>query len=120
MFSCFTATFHLQIVNRAVIYAPIEIFESSIEIIDIDDTDNLYFNKNLLINNLDSYFERTIKSHLTTYSVEKYFYNQVDGSICVNDKCDAVEVTVTGNYSYFFNYSRSISYEIHQGERYGQ
>ncbi len=120
MFSCFTASFHLQTVNRAVIYTPIEIFESSIDIINSDDSDNLYFNKTLLANNLNSYYEKTIKDHLTSYTVKEYFYNQEDDSICVNDKCTAVEVTVSGQYSFFFNYSRSITYEIHQGDKYGQ
>ena len=120
MFSCFEASFHLSIVNRAVIYTPIQLFESSIEVINREDEDNLYFNKELLINNLESYYHDNIDEYLSSYTVEEYFYNQTDGSLCVNDKCNAVEVTVKGSYSFFFNYARTITYEIHQGDKYGQ
>lgn len=120
MFNSFTATFHIQTVNRAVIYTPIEIFEASIKIVNIEDEDNLYFDDNLLINNLQNYYSDTISSHLTNYTVSTYFYNQADGSICVSGKCNAVEVTIHGTYSYFFEYDRSITYEIHKGAKYGQ
>ena len=120
MFSSYSASFHLQIVNRAVVYTPIEIFETSIEVISRQDEDNLYFNKSLLEEMLDNYYERAINNHLSSYTVEKYYYNQADGSICVNNYCNAIEVTVRGRYSYLFTFSRTITYEIHRGEKYGQ
>ena len=120
MFSSFNASLHLQVVNRAVIYTPIDIFEASIEIIKRQDENNLYFDKTKLESALDNYYSEAIGNHLSSYTVEKYYYNQSDKSLCVNEHCNAIEVTVSGSYSYLFNFSRTISYEIHYGEKYGQ
>ena len=120
LFSSFTISLKLQTINRAVIYMPLEIFETAIPNTNIDINDGLYFNKSKLANNLDDYFEERLSNVMKDYSYTLYYYNQDDGSICTDSKCDAVEVTVTGHYAYTFIYSRSICYEIHKGAKYGQ
>lgn len=120
LFSSFTISLKLQTINRAVIYMPLEIFETAIPTTNIDINDGLYFNKSKLANNLDDYFEERLSNVMKDYSYTLYYYNQDDGSICTDSKCDAVEVTVTGHYAYTFIYSRSICYEIHKGAKYGQ
>lgn len=120
LFSSFTISLKLQTINRAVIYMPIEIFETAIPVANIDENEGLYFNKDWLTNNLDSYFENKLSRIMKDYSYSLYYYNQNDQSICINDKCDAVEVTVTGHYAFNFLYSRSINYEIRKGAKYGQ
>ena len=120
MFTSFTATFHLQTVNRAIIYTPIELFESSLVTVNREDETILYFDEEALLSNLSTYYEEVINRHLTSYTMSHYFYNQEDGSLCVNNRCDAVEITIDGHYSYFFRYTRSIKYEIHKGAMYGQ
>ena len=120
MFSSFTTSYHLQTANRAIIYAPIELIESSLEIINKANDKNLYFDKALLIENLDNYYHKQLKGHLDNITTQYYFYNQNDQSICVSDNCAAVEITVRGSYSFFFNYQRTVSYEIKKGAVYGQ
>lgn len=98
---------------------PIEIFETAIPITNINEDEWLYFDKAKLNNNLSTYLENKLSNIMSDYSYSLYYYNQNDGSICTSNKCNAVEVTVTGHYSFNFPYSRSISYEIHKGELYG-
>lgn len=120
LFSSFTISLKLQTINRAIIYMPIEIFETSIQMVNIDETENLYFDKNLLDTNVNRYLEEKLSNVMKDYSYSFYYYNQDDGSICTSGKCNAVEVTVSGHYAYNFSYSRSVNYEIHKGAKYGQ
>ena len=120
MFNAFTVSFHLSAVNKAIVNTPKEIFETSIVIVNLVDEDNLYFDKELLNKNLLSYYQRVIKNHLTSYTVNQYFYNQNNGSVCTSENCNAVEVSVVGKYSYYFDYSRTLTYEIRKGAKYGQ
>ena len=119
LFSSFTLSFRLQTINRTIINTPLEIFELSIPIANIDET-SLYFDKVKLEKSVRSYYEETISEYFKTYTVSFYYYNQADKSICVSDHCDAVEITVEGNYMFNFQYEKSISYEIHKGAKYGQ
>ena len=120
LFSSFTISLKLQTINRAIIYMPVDIFETSINVVNIDESEGLYFNKSRLTSNIDNYLVNKLDGVMRDYSYELYYYNQEDKSICTSDKCDAVEVTVTGHYTFNFFYERSISYEIHKGARYGQ
>ncbi len=120
LFSSFTISLRLQTINRAIIYMPIEVFETAIQVVNIDETEGLYFVKSRLQSNLDDYFEETVSRVMNDYSYSLYYYNQEDGSICTSDKCDAVEVTLTGHYIYNFSYTKSVNYEIHRGAKYGQ
>ena len=119
LFSGFTLTYRLQTINRAIINTPLEIFETSIPLANIDES-NLYFNKMKLEGKILDYYSSTIAPYFKTYDVEFYYYNQSDKSICVSDYCNAVEITITGNYYLTFNYERAITYEIHKGAKYGQ
>ena len=119
LFAGFTLTYRLQTINRAIINTPIELFETSIPLVNVDEA-NLYFDKIKLENKILDYYSSTIEEHFKTYDVDFYYYNQNDKSICVSDHCDAVEITISGNYFLTFTYEKSISYEIHKGAKYGQ
>lgn len=120
MFNCFTVSFHLQNANKAVIYTPIEVFEASLVVVNRNDETNLYFDRLVLSNNLSNYYSKTISNYLDSYSFNLYFYNPDNGSICLGDNCNAVEVSVSGTYMQLFNYSRKIKYEIKKGYLYGE
>ena len=120
MFSSFTLSYRLSTINQVVIYTPIEIFEKSISLVNLDEHHTLSFDKTLLRTNLKNYYDENLHNVFKNYSLDLYYYNQSDGSICTSDKCDAVEVTVSGAYMYSFRYSRSVKYEIHKGAAYGQ
>lgn len=120
LFSSFTISLKLQTINRAVIYIPKEIFETAIPTVNVDISEDLYFDKAKLLSNLGSYFDEKLSNVMKNYTYTIYYYNQDDGSICTDNKCNAVEVTVSGYYAYTFLYSRTITYEIHKGAKYGQ
>ena len=120
LFCSFTTSFKLQSINRTVIYMPVQIFETAIDIVNINETEGLYFNKTKLQNNLDDYFEQNLTKYMKDYEDTLYYYNQEDWSICTSDKCDAVEVMVEGHYAFNFTYRRFVDYEIHKGAKYGQ
>ena len=119
LFASFTLSFRLQTINRAIINTPLEIFELSIPLANVDE-ENLYFDKDRLENSILTYYEDTISHYFKTYDVSFYYYNQSDGSICVSEQCNAVEITVDGIYMFNFHYERSLNYEIHKGAKYGQ
>ena len=119
LFASFTLTYRLQTINRAIINTPVELFELSIPLVNVDEN-NLYFDKTKLENKVLSYYSEKFDGLFKSYDVDFYYYNQNDKSICVDDECNAVEITVTGNYFLTFNYEKSISYEIHKGAKYGQ
>ncbi len=118
LFSSFTLSYRLQTINRVVINTPISIFESSISLVHYIEENNLYFDKEELRNNLEEYYDKNLKKTLKDYSMDLYFYNQVDHSICVTDKCDAVKVTINGSFFFTIEVTRTINYEIHKGAKY--
>ena len=120
LFSSFTVSYRLQTINRAIIYTPIEIFELSAPIIDLDEGENPRFDKVELRNRLKNYYDNKLKDVFPNYEMTLYFYNVYDGSICTYEYCSGVEVTISGRYMFTFNYSRSVSYEIHKGGSYGK
>ena len=119
LFASFTLSFRLQTINRVIINTPIEIFELSIPLANIDE-ENVYFDKNKLESKILSYYQNNISEYFKSYDVSFYYYNQADNSICVNDQCNAVEITVDGIYMFNFHYEKTIEYEIHKGAKYGQ
>ncbi len=119
LFSAFTLSYRLQTINRVIINTPIEIFELAIPLANIDET-NIYFDKNKLESNVLTYYQDNLSELFKSYKVSFYYYNQENGSICVSEHCNAVEITVDGIYMWNFHYERSIEYEIHKGAKYGQ
>ena len=115
LFSSFTVSYRLQTINRVVIYTPSEIFELSIPILSYEGSTGIHFDKNELQGRLKTYYDDNLKKVLPNYTMDLYFYNQNDQSICTSDSCQAVEVTISGTYMMVFKVSRSISYEIHRG-----
>lgn len=120
LFSSFTISFKLQTINRTIIYMPVEVFETAIPLVNVDIDNGLYFDKKKLNINVGNYLQSKLSNVMKDYTYSLYFYNQEDQSICVDDKCNAVEVTVNGHYAFNFSYVRSVNYEIHKGAKYGQ
>ena len=115
LFSSFTVSFRLQTINRVVIYTPVEIFENSISLLDIEDDDDIYFDKAKLTRSLKNYYDSNLKKVFKNYYLSIYYFSGEDKSLCVSDKCKGVSVTVHGRYLLNFNYSRTIQYQIKEG-----
>ena len=111
----FTFSLRLKIVDRVVVQTPKEIFESSIPLLTNDNKLIPIFGAELLHEKLNSYYTTNLGKSCRTFSFELYFYNPKDMSMCVNEQCTAVEVSVTAKVFLEFNYSKTIFYEIRKG-----
>ena len=115
LFSSFTVSFRLQTINRVVIYTPVEIFENSISLLDVEDEDDMYFNRVKLYDGLKTYYDANLKKVFKNYNFALYYFSGDNKALCVSDRCKGVSVTVYGNYIFNFNYVRTIKYQIKEG-----
>lgn len=111
-FSLFTLSIDISAINRIVIQTPVALFENAIPLIDYDKSELLYFDKILLENNINRYFDDSLKNYTKETEILFYYYNQDDDSYCVLDKCDAVEITIKATIVFSYIYERTMFYEI--------
>ena len=111
----FTFSTRLKIVDRVVVQTPKEIFESSIPLLANENKLTPIFDGELLGKKLNDYYTTNLGKSCRSFSFDLYFYNPDDMSMCVSEKCTAVEVNVTANIFLEFNYSKTIFYEIRKG-----
>ena len=95
----FSLNFSMQGLNRAVINTPIELLYRTVSYED----EILKFEKDRVEADLSHYYSNSLSRYCKDYSVDYYFYNKVDGSMCLNNRCDAVEITV--NCKLIMNYT---------------
>lgn len=111
-FNFFIISFQINGVNRLVLGAPLALFETAINMFDIDLEKGPTFDKETLEENITSYFAYSMPNYTNDYSLEFYYYNPSDHSICLEDECQAVEVEVKANLALSYHYSRVMFYEI--------
>ena len=114
-FSFLSISLNLQSANRVIMYTPKQIFETSIPILQNVDEFIPYFDKELLTSKLKSYYDDNLTQYTVNYSLNIYFYNQEDGSLCISDACQAVEVEVKAEIIFSCGIERTIFYEIRNG-----
>ena len=103
--------FSYQGVNRAVINTPIEAMYSSIRFEDGEQ----YFDKEVLENKLLNYYDASLSRYTKNMEIEFYYYNIDDGSMCLTNKCNAVEISVDCKLTFDVKYHRVMYYEIKGG-----
>ena len=111
-FNFFIISFQINGVNRLVLGAPLALFETAINMFNIDLEKGPTFDKETLEENITSYFAYSMPNYTNDYSLEFYYYNPSDHSICLEDECQAVEVEVKANLALSYHYSRVMFYEI--------
>ena len=111
-FNFFMLSYQANGINRLVTSMPLSLFETAIEMLDIDETKGPHFNKVELENNLTSFFDYHMPRYTNDYSIDYYYYNIADHSIDMDDECQAVEVKVDENLILFKHYQKSMYYEI--------
>ena len=112
-FSCSRATS----INRTLVNLPIELIKNAVVISEYGDNKTIYFNQEVLISNLDSYFETNLRKYTSSYTTNYLFLEPNGLSVCLEDKCQAVKVEVNAHIVFSFSYSKSMIYKI--GESYG-
>ena len=64
---------------------------------------------------LDDYYREQLSKYVDKYSVDYYFYNQSDDSICLSPYCDALEIEVNCTITMGYQYHRVMYYELVRG-----
>ena len=104
----FSLNFSMQGLNRAVINTPIELLYRTVSYED----EILKFEKDRVEEDLSHYYNKSLSRYCKDYSVDYYFYNKVDGSLCLNNRCDAVEITVNCKLIMNYTFYRVMYYEL--------
>ena len=111
-FNFFMLSYQANGINRLVMSMPLALFESAIEMLDINEEEGPYFNKEELDNNLTLFFNYHLPKYTDHYSLNYYYYNIADHSIDMDDDCQAVEVKVEADLILFKRYTKTMYYEI--------
>ena len=111
-FNFFMLSYQANGINRLVMSMPIALFETAIEMLDINEDSGPHFNKQELEENLTSYFSYHLPRYTNEYSLNYYYYNIGDHSIDMDDECQAVEVKVEADLILLKHYTKTMFYEI--------
>ena len=101
-FNFFMMSYQVNGLNRLVMNAPISLFETAIELMDISEENGPIFNKETLERNLTSYFDFSLPHYTDEYEVGFYYYNPSDHSVCIDENAKAVEVTVSASFIFMY------------------
>ena len=111
-FNFFMISYQTNGITRLVMSTPLSLFETAIEMLDINEEVGPHFNKEELENNLTSYFNYHLPRYTNHHSLNFYYYNIADHSIDMDDECQAVEVKVEAELILSNRYQKTMCYEI--------
>ena len=111
-FNFFMISYQVTGINRLVLGAPLSLFETAINMYQIDKGDGPYFNKEILVDNITSYFSYHMPRYTDDYLLSYYYYNIEDHSLDMSDQTKAVEVTLKANLILYYHYQKTMYYEI--------
>ena len=111
-FNFFMISYQTSGLNRLVMSMPLSLYETAINMFDVENEEGPYFDKEILIDNLTSYFDYHIYKYTDDYSLSLYYYNISDHSIDMDDECRAVEVKVETTLILYKHYEKTMFYEI--------
>ena len=80
--------------------------------------EEISYDKDELQNALLSYYDKSLTRYVKEYNVGFYYYNISDGSMCLEDKCNAVEVSVNCKLILSYDYKRVMYYQL-KGNHHG-
>lgn len=110
----FTISYRLTGINRLMYNIPISIFETSIPLVQDTTNYSFYYDKEVLETKLTSYFDKSIYRYTDEYSIDYYYYNQSDYSICKTSTCDAIEITLEAKINLLTTYNKTARFYIHK------
>ena len=96
-------------INRTFMLLQRSVFEYAV--ITIDENNYPYYDEQLVKEGIDNYFENNIKPVVNKYTTGIIFLND-DNSLCVNGKCQRVQVSLKANINYLFNFEKSMTFTI--------
>ncbi len=111
-FNFFMMSYQINGINRLVMSAPLSLYETAINLFDIDEEIGPTFDKEILEDNITSYFSFHMPRYTSNYDLEFYYYIPSDHSMDMSDDAKAVEVTVEASLILFYHYQKTMYYEI--------
>ena len=90
----------------------ISLYETAINMFDINEETGPCFDKQTLESNLTSFFNFHMRRYVENYDINFYYYNIADHSLDLDDECQAVEVTIETTLIMFKHYQKTMFYEI--------
>ena len=107
-FQFFTLNYSIQGLNRAIIYTPIELMMMDVS----SGGDGVKFSSDDIEEHLIEYYDKTLTKYVKDYTIDFYFYNREDESICTSTYCDGVEITIDAKLLLTYNFHRVMFYEL--------
>lgn len=104
----FALNYSIQGLNRAILYTPIEIMYKGLityggkPLISMDDFEYIVL----------SYYNNIIPRYSKNYTVDFYYYNLTDQSMCLTNNCEGVEITINCKLNLTYDYHRVMFYEL--------
>ena len=111
-FNFFMNSYQINGINRLVYGMPVSIFETSMQMFNIDDSVGPYFIKDELEKNVYDYFAFHMPRYTDDYYLNYYYYNVSDHSIDLTSQSHAVEITLEASLVMFNKYEKTMFYEI--------
>ena len=111
-FNFFMMSYQINGINRLVMSAPLSLYETAINLFDIDEDNGPTFDKEVLEDNITSYFAFHMPRYTNDYELAFYYYIPLDHSLDMSDEVKAVEVTVDASLILFYHYQKTMYYEI--------
>lgn len=111
-FNFFMMSYQINGINRLVVSVPISLYETAINMFDIDEEEGPYFDKEILEDNITSYFAFHMDRYSSDYDLDFYYYIPSDHSIDMSDEPKAVEVTLDTTIILSYHYQKTMYYEI--------
>ena len=111
-FNFFMMSYQINGINRLVMSAPISLYETAINMFDIDEEEGPSFDKEILEENITSYFDFHMPRYTNDYDLDFYYYIPSNHSLDMSDDPKAVEVTLDSTIVLFYHYQKTLYYEI--------
>ena len=111
-FNFFMISYQVSGINRLVLGTPMSLFETSINMYEIDEKEGPYFDKELLVENITYYFDYHMPRYTKDYSLAFYYYNPEDHSMNLGIEVQAVEITIKASLMLDYQYQKTMYYEI--------
>ena len=111
-FNFFMVSYQINGINRLVTSAPLSLFETAIVLYNINEESGPYFDKEILEDNLTSFFSFHLPRYTDQYSLSFYYYNIDNHSLNLSDEPKAVDVTINADLVLSKHYQKTMFYEI--------
>ena len=71
-----------------------------------------YFDKDKLKNYVINYMDENLKSQVDHYTVSIYYFDRGDETMCLDEHCESVRITLKADINYLFHFEKAKEYHI--------